>query len=96
MNRRQFLKGVFATSATLVAVCPTLLNPVRNRNIYVNPNGLDWNDGLTYKTALKTLSEALRRVESGDTVLIGSGVYREAISTHAVPGKHYSEITFRD
>ena len=52
--------------------------PVSGSKIYVDPrSGNDANDGTSESTALKSLQNAFRRVEAGQTVYLMSGEYRE-------------------
>ncbi len=61
--------------------------PVSGSKIYVNPNGgNDANDGSSEGKALKSLQNALRRVQAGQTVMLMNGEYRET----RLPGQlHY-------
>jgi len=61
--------------------------PVSGSAIYVNPNGgNDGNDGTSQSTAIKSLQNAFRRVQAGQTVYLMNGEYRE---TASVGSLHY-------
>ncbi len=52
--------------------------PVNGSKIYVDPvNGNDGNNGTSESSALRSLQNALRRVQAGQTVLLMNGEYRE-------------------
>ncbi len=55
--------------------------------------GADSNDGVTPKTAWKTLQRAAERAEPGDTVLVGPGSYSRAVLFR--DGKPEAPIVFR-
>ncbi len=79
-----------ATTTTAAPAPPTKIDsnvPVSGSKIYVNPNGgNDANDGSSEGKALKSLQNALRRVQAGQTVLLMNGDYRET----RLPGQlHY-------
>lgn len=61
---------------------------------YVSATGKDSNDGLSEKTPFQTIRKAVQVVEPGDTVLIGNGIYHEAISMKT-SGKKGAPITFQ-
>ncbi len=48
--------------------------------IFVKPAGNDANDGLSWDTAKKTISAALRTAGSGDTIHVAQGTYQENIA----------------
>ena len=58
-------------------VRPTSYAPPQNA-IFVRVDGSDWNTG-RIASPLRTISAALRRASDGDTVVIGGGIYREAL-----------------
>lgn len=62
---------------------------------YVRPDGDDGNSGLSSGEAWRTIQHAADRVNVGDTVLIGEGIYHEMVRLRAsgAPGK---TITFRN
>ena len=69
------------TSSTAAATAPPPVGsnvPVGGSKIYVDPrNGNAANDGTSESKALKSLQNALRRVQPGQTVYLMSGEYRE-------------------
>ena len=42
---------------------------------YVDPDGSDGNDCLTWETACRTIASAVNRAGSGDTILLATGVF---------------------
>ncbi len=79
-----------STTTTAAPAPPTKIDsnvPVSGSKIYVNPNGgNDANDGASEGKALKSLQNALRRVQAGQTVMLMNGDYRET----RLPGQlHY-------
>ena len=46
---------------------------------YVSPDGSDTNTGLAPKNAMKTFQAAVDKLESGDTLLVHGGIYRETV-----------------
>lgn len=52
---------------------------------YVLPSGDDSNDGLTEKTALKSLKKVSTLVGPGDTVFLGDGIYTNDEKTDSTP-----------
>ncbi len=69
------------TSSTAAAAAPPPVGsnvPVTGSKIYVDPRGGNAaNDGTSETKALKSLQNALRRVQPGQTVYLMSGEYRE-------------------
>ncbi len=47
------------------------------KNIYVGPSGNNQADGTTAKTPVRSFSEAIKRVNAGDTIYVLPGTYRE-------------------
>ncbi len=68
-----------SSSAAVATPPPVGSNvPVSGSKIYVDPRGgSDANDGTSATTALKSLQNAFRRVQAGQTVYMMSGEYRE-------------------
>ncbi len=68
-----------SSSAAVATPPPVGSNvPVSGSKIYVDPRGgNDANDGTSATTALKSLQNAFRRVQAGQTVYMMSGEYRE-------------------
>lgn len=61
---------------------------------YVTPDGADTHTGLTRDEAWGTIQHAASQVGPGDTVLIGGGVYHEAVKIRAT-GEENRPITFK-
>ena len=65
-----------------VALCAAFACPSANATTWVvetdSALASDRNPGTEAKP-LKTLAEAMRRLEAGDEVLVGDGIYREAV-----------------
>ena len=59
------------------------------KTLHVSPSGSNLNDGSTPAKAMAGINAAIKRAAPGDTILIHSGVYREALKVHATgsPGK---------
>jgi parallel beta-helix repeat protein len=71
--------GTTLLSASFATRADALIEPSL-RTLFVAPNGLDTNDGLTPATAVKTVQRAANLAQAGDVVSVASGVYRESIS----------------
>lgn len=64
-----------------------------DNSLYVSPDGNDMNDG-SCKRPLKTISEALSRINPGDTIFLREGSYNEFVApTHS--GKKDKMITIK-
>ena len=57
------------------------------RTWYVSPAGDNRNDGSSWKNAIAEIGSAVRRARAGDTVLIGSGNYKETVRVFATGDK---------
>src|SRR3989337_2070472 len=66
--------------------CPFCFGRIPMSLYYVRTSGSDLNDGTTPATAWCTIGKALGAsgISSGDTVYIGSGVYREKVNCNLV------------
>ncbi len=60
-----------------------------NKVIFVSPNGKDTNQGLSPQKPLKSIKEALKRAQPGDTIVLMTGTYHEnvKITKSGLPGK---------
>lgn len=56
------------------------------RVIHVAPSGDDYDDGLSYATALVTIGQAITNATSGDTIKVWPGSYDEAVDGSALDG----------
>ena len=57
------------------------------RTLYVSPEGDNSNDGSSWKKAIAEIGVAVERARAGDTVLIGSGNYKETVRVFATGDK---------
>ena len=94
-------RGGASSSATIVRDSDetmsftTAAGPAAPREFYVASDGNDENDGLTRKTAFRTINRAAEKVGPGDTVMIAEGTYNEAVRVRAA-GAPNRPITFRN
>ena len=70
--------------------CGPMLRP--GKTYYVSVDGDDAADGLSWKTAWRTVNRATRPLKPGDTVLIGEGEYRGPSPSFRASGKPGSPI----
>jgi alpha-N-arabinofuranosidase len=63
----------------LLALIVWLTQPLCAREYHVSPKGLDTNEGSASKP-LKTIAAAAQRAQSGDTVTVHAGTYRERVT----------------
>ncbi|MBR2872273.1 MAG: hypothetical protein IKB99_02140, partial [Lentisphaeria bacterium] len=57
------------------------------RTLYVSPSGNNSNDGSSWQKAIAEIGSAVERARAGDTVLIGSGNYKETVRVFATGDK---------
>jgi hypothetical protein len=65
----------------------TTLKKDTPRILYVSPKGDNRNDGSSWTKAIAEISAAVERARAGDTVLIGSGNYKETVRVFATGDK---------
>ena len=65
----------------------TTLAADRPRTLYVSPAGSNENDGSTWDKAIAEIGVAVERARAGDTVLIGTGNYKETVRVFATGDK---------
>ncbi|OGV51321.1 MAG: hypothetical protein A2017_20100 [Lentisphaerae bacterium GWF2_44_16] len=65
-----------------------------DRTLYVSGNGSDANDGISEKTALKTIGRAAELAKPGDLVIVKGGKYREQVTLEK-SGTPEKPIVFR-
>jgi len=84
LTRRTFIKGMLAIagSAAIPSIAKKAARTLAARSgyVFVGVNGDDGNDGFSWSTRVKTLKEAIRLAQPGDTILVGLGEYRETIT----------------
>jgi hypothetical protein len=64
------------------------------KDYYVAQNGIDANDG-SEKKPLRTIQQAARTTQAGNTVYIKSGTYIERVTVHN-PGSNGNYIIFKE
>ena len=77
-----------------------LIEPLESRcllstTFYVSPRGKDSNDGLSVKTAWKTIQNAMDQATPGSTVLVMPGVYNQKLSVDVSGNATDGYITFK-
>lgn len=65
----------------------TTLQKDTPRTLYVSPDGDNQNDGSSWAKAIAEIGSAVERARAGDTVLIGSGNYKESVRVFATGDK---------
>jgi hypothetical protein len=72
-------EGVQAARASFRTPAAEAWKPAR-RTLYVSPSGGDANDGLSPKTAWRTIAKAGEEALAGDTIKVADGVYQETFA----------------
>ncbi len=94
----ELLQGEYGKQTASLSEAPLSFTTAEHeapaRTFYVAPDGDDRRDGLTRATAWRTLAHAVRKVNAGDTLLLGGGgVFAERIFLPAT-GEEGRPITF--
>lgn len=83
---------IFMIQAVVVPISGVDFKP--ERTLYVSAKGSDYNDGLSGKTAFRTIAAAAETVIPGDLVLVKGGIYRESVVLEK-SGTEKKPIVFR-
>jgi len=59
----------------LIAVILSEREPVPDSTIYVSPAGSDWNDGLSWGSAVRTIQKGIDRAGDNSTIIVADGTY---------------------
>lgn len=70
-----FTVKAFAAGAAVLSQASALWVNITGRVLFVAPNGVDGNDGLSETRALPDLQSAMNLTQPGDTVLVKNGTY---------------------